>query len=358
MAVRPGPRRRPIRAHRPQAAEILDAMSRVARSVIALLAALAAAGAALTACAPAPAASLPPASSPCAPGAVDVPPGAENLQSALDAAAPGAVLQLSPVTYSGRFRISTSGQADRPIVLCGVAGTVLDAGGAEDGYALHLDGASYWQVRDLTVRGGQKGVVLDATSHTELSRLRISDVGQEGLHLRSASSDNRVEGTVVERTGLTDAKYGEGVYVGSAEANWCRYTSCEPDRSDRNVFERLEVRDTTAEALDVKEGTTGGVVRGSVLAVGPNTVVDSAVDLKGSGWSIEGSTITGPVDAVSVHVILAPWGSGNTVASSALQPGAGGMGVHVVGDARSAENIVSCDNSISGGASLANIPCR
>ncbi|BAJ73840.1 hypothetical protein MTES_0876 [Microbacterium testaceum StLB037] len=333
-------------------------MSRAARSSLALLVVLAAGGAALAGCAPEPAASLSPAVSPCAPGAVDVPPGAENLQSALDAAAPGAVLQLSPVTYSGRFRISTSGQADRPIVLCGVAGTVLDAGGAEDGYALHLDGASYWQVHDLTVRGGQKGVVLDASSHTELARLRISDVGQEGLHLRAASSDNHVEDTVVERTGLTDAKYGEGVYVGSAEANWCRYTSCEPDRSDRNVFERLEVRDTTAEALDVKEGTTGGIVRGSVLAVGPDAVVDSAVDLKGSGWSIEGSTVTGPVDAVSVHVIVSPWGSDNTVATSTLQPGAGGVGVHLVGDARSAGNVVSCDNSVPGGASAGNIPCR
>jgi len=333
-------------------------MPRVLRSSLALLVALAAGGAALTACAPVSTASLPPVTSPCAPGAVEVPPGAENLQSALDAATPGDVLQLSPVTYSGRFRIAVSGEAERPIVLCGVSGAVLDAGGAQDGYALHLDGASFWHVQDLAVRGGQKGVVLDAASHTELSRVRVSDVGQEGLHLRAASSDNRVEDTVVERTGLTDAKYGEGVYVGSAEANWCRYTSCAPDRSDRNVFERLDVRDTTAEALDVKEGTTGGIVRASILAVGSDAVVDSAVDLKGTGWSIEGSTVTGPVDAVSVHVILAPWGSDNTVATSTLQPGPGGMGVHVVGDARSAGNVVGCDNSVPGDASAGNIPCR
>jgi len=333
-------------------------MSRLVRRPLALVIALAAGGAALTACAPASTASLPPATSACAPGAVEVPPDADSLQSALDAAAPGVVLQLSPVTYSGRFRIAVSGEAERPIVLCGVPGSVLDAGGPDDGYALHLDGASFWQVRDVTVRGGQKGVVLDAASHTELSRLRISDVGQEGLHLRAASSDNRIEDTVVERTGLTDAKYGEGVYVGSAEANWCRYTSCEPDRSDRNVLERLEVRDTTAEALDVKEGTTGGIVRASVLAVGSDAVVDSAVDLKGTGWSIEGSTITGPVDAVSVHVILAPWGSDNLIASSTLQPGPGGQGVHLVGDARSAGNAISCDNIVPAGAPVGNVPCR
>lgn len=333
-------------------------MSRAVPRPIALLAVLAVAGAAVTACAPASTASLTPASDPCQAGAVEVPPGADALQSALDAAVPGDVLQLSPTTYSGRFVVSKAGTTERPIVLCGSSGSVIDAGGTEDGYALHLDGASFWRVRDLSVRGGQKGVVLDAASHTELSGLNISDVGQEGLHLRSASSDNLVHDIVVERTGLTDPKYGEGVYVGSAQSNWCRYTSCEPDRSDRNVFERIEVRGTTAEALDVKEGTTGGVVRASVLTVGPDAVVDSAVDLKGNGWTIDDTTVTGPVDAVSVHVILPPWGAENTVTASSLQPGAGGFGVHVVGDARSAGNIVSCDNDVTAGASLANIPCR
>lgn len=333
-------------------------MSRAVPRPIALLTALAVAGVAVSACAPAPPASLAPATAPCAAGAVEVPPGAEALQDALDAAVPGDVLQLSPTTYSGRFAISRAGTAESPIVLCGASGSVIDAGGTGDGYALHLDGASFWHVRDLSVRGGQKGVVLDTASHTELSGLHISDVGQEGLHLRSASSDNLVHDIVVERTGLTDAKYGEGVYVGSAQSNWCRYTSCEPDRSDRNVFEGIDVRGATAEALDVKEGTTGGIVRGSVLSVGSDAVVDSAVDLKGTGWTIDDSTISGPVDAVSVHVILPPWGSENTVTASSLRPGAGGVGVNIVGDARSAGNVVSCDNSLAAGASLSNVPCR
>ena len=83
----------------------------------------------------------------------------------------------------------------------------------------------------------------------------------------------------------------------------------------------------TAEALDAKEGTTGGVVRGSSLSVGPAPAVDSAVDLKGSQWRLEGNTISGPVDAVSIHVILDPWGAGNVVAGNLLRPGPDGVGV-------------------------------
>ncbi|MDF2991685.1 MAG: hypothetical protein K0S37_2199 [Microbacterium sp.] len=333
-------------------------MSRAARLPFAFVVAVVCGGAALTACAPVASPPVSPAPSPCAPGAVEVPPGSDELQSALDAARPGDVLQLSPVAYVGRFRISTDGGADRPIVLCGVPGSAIDAGGTGDGYGLHVDGASYWQVQDLEVRGGQKGVVLDGASHVQLSRLHISDVGQEGLHLRAASTDNRVSDVSVRRTGLDDPTYGEGVYVGSAESNWCRYTACEPDRSDRNVFERLEVSDTTAEALDVKEGTTGGVVRAAALSVGPDAVVDSAVDLKGTGWTLQDNTITGPVDAVSVHVILAPWGADNTIATSTLRPGPGGVGVNLVGAARTAGNVVACDNTGAGGVSLGNVPCR
>ncbi|MCC4248552.1 MULTISPECIES: hypothetical protein [Microbacterium] len=319
--------------------------------------AVAALAAALSACAPgsdtAPSATV----VPCAPGAVAVGEGAEALQAALDAAVPGAVLQLAPTVYRGRFRASASASAQAPIVLCGSAGTVLDGGDVGDGYTLHLEGADYWDVRDLTVRGSQKGVVLDATTHSTLSGLTISDVGQEGLHLRAGSSDNTVRSVTVERTGLTDPEFGEGVYVGSAESNWCRYTACEPDRSDRNAFLDLVVRDTTAEALDAKEGTTGGVVRGSSLSVGPAPAVDSAVDLKGSQWRLEGNTISGPVDAVSIHVILDPWGAGNVVAGNLLRPGPDGVGVAVVGSARSAGNAVACDNTLETGAVLTDVAC-
>ncbi len=159
-----------------------------------------------------------------------------------------------------------------------------------------------------------------------MSGLIISDVGQEGLHLRAGSSDNVVRGVAVHRTGLADPEFGEGVYVGSAESNWCRYTACEPDRSDRNVLDSLTVSDTTAEAVDVKEGTSDGVIRDSTLSIAADAVVDSAVDLKGSGWRLASSIVTGGAAAVSVHVIVEPWGARNTVIDSDLRAGPGESG--------------------------------
>ena len=326
------------------------------RALTALIA-VAACAAALSGCAPEPVAPSAAPVAPCAPGAVPVGEGADALQAALDAAVPGAVLQLSPTVYPGRFRATAVATADAPIVLCGSAGTILDGGDIADGYTLHLDGATYWDVRDIAVRGSQKGVVLDATTHSTLSGLTISDVGQEGLHLRAGSADNTVRSVTIERTGLGDPEFGEGVYVGSAESNWCRYTACEPDRSDRNSFDDLVVRDTTAEAVDAKEGTTGGVVRGSALSTGPAPAVDSAVDLKGAQWRVEGNTIEGPVDAVSIHTILDPWGSGNVVVANTLRPGPGGLGVAVVGAARGAGNTVGCDNAVETGVSVTDVAC-
>lgn len=328
-------------------------MNRTVAAVIALAAAVTA----LAGCAPEPAAQPASTMVPCAPGAVAVGEGAESLQAALDAAVPGTVLQLSPTVYRGRFRAAVAATAEAPIILCGSAGTVLDGGDVADGYTLHLEGAAYWDIRDLDVRGGQKGVVLDATTHSTLSGLTISDVGQEGLHLRAGSADNTVRSVTIERTGRTDPEFGEGVYVGSAESNWCRYTECGPDRSDRNTFTDLVVADTTAEALDVKEGTTGGVVRDSSLSVGSASVVDSVVDLKGAEWRFEGNTVAGSVDAVSIHAILAPWGAANIVAGNDLRPGAGGVGVAVVGPARGQGNVVGCDNSVPAGVSLTDVAC-
>ncbi len=257
------------------------------RSLAALIS-VAVCAAGLSGCAPA----VPVApSTPCAPGAVAVGEGADALQAALDAAVPGAVLQLEPSVYHGRFRATAVATADAPIVLCGTAGTVLDGGDVAGGYALQLEGAAYWDVRDLAVRGGQKGVVLDATTHSSLSGLTISDVGQEGLHLRSGSSDNTVRSVTVERTGLTDPEFGEGVYVGfrGVELVPLHRVRSRPQRSEL-VLRSHRARHHRGGARR-QGGHDRGMVRDSSLSTSSAAVVDSAVDLKGADWRIEGNTI-------------------------------------------------------------------
>ena len=163
---------------------------------------------------------------------------AAELTAALAAPQPGAVILLADGVYTGNFVATGAGTAGQPIRLCGGRGAVLDGGGPGDGYVLHLNRASYWTVQGFTVRNGQKGVMLDETTQSVIQGLMVEGIGDEAIHVRRFSSDNRVAGNTVAGAGLRKPKFGEGIYIGTAESNWCDISSCEPDKSDRN-----EVRD-------------------------------------------------------------------------------------------------------------------
>jgi len=270
---------------------------------------------------------------------------ASQLSAALSAAEPGTVIVLADGTYSGEFTIARSGTADAPITLCAGPGAVLDGGSTDHGYTLHLDGASHWSIAGLTISGGQKGVMLDRSSSNVLTGLTISGTGDEALHLRAGSSDNLVEGTTISGTGLRSPEYGEGIYIGTAESNWCDISACAPDASDRNHLVGNTISATTAESIDVKEGTTGGEIRDNRLDGDGTTAVDSLLDVKGSGWVITGNTGTAaPVDGAQVHVIVTGWGSGNRFSANTFAVASDGYAVLLEGAARSAGNVVSCDN--------------
>ncbi|MCU1435585.1 MAG: hypothetical protein JWR71_2310, partial [Pseudarthrobacter sp.] len=188
---------------------------------------------------------------------------AAELTAALAAPEPGAVIFLADGVYVGNFVGTGAGSSDQPVTLCGGRGAVLDGGGREDGYVLHLDRASYWTVQGFTVRNGQKGVMLDETTQSVIEGLLVEGIGDEAIHLRRFSSDNRVVGNTVTGAGLRKPKFGEGIYVGTAESNWCDISSCEPDKSDRNEISENIISGTTAESVDIKEGTSDGVLIGN-----------------------------------------------------------------------------------------------
>ncbi|MCR6031317.1 hypothetical protein GGQ22_07645 [Nocardioides sp. zg-579] len=303
---------------------------------------------------------------PAAPEGVGAPTGCDGpprigssaeLRVALAEASPGDVLVLAEGRYDGRFRATVSGTAERPVTLCGPAGAVLDGGSTGGGYTLHLEEASYWRLVGFSVTGAQKGLVLDGASHNRVVGLRISGTGQEGLHLRTGSSDNLVARNRVWATGLVDPGFGEGVYVGSARSNWCELTDCEPDRSDGNRVVGNRVWGTGAEAVDIKEGTRGGVLRGNRLRGG--RVVDSVVDLKGNGWVVAGNRIVAPTgDGVQVHVVAPGWGRRNAVRANDVTAPAG-LAVDVVGAARAAGTVVACDQGPrTPTGRVTNVACR
>ncbi|HWR85709.1 MAG TPA: right-handed parallel beta-helix repeat-containing protein [Rhodoglobus sp.] len=283
----------------------------------------------------------------------------DGLQRALDDAAPGDRIQLLPGIYSGNFVATVSGTPDSPIVLCGPAESVLDGGDVEDGYVLHLDGAQYWHLQGFTVTNGQKGVMADGTVGSVIEGLTVTRIGDEAIHLRRFSTDNLVTGNRVSDTGLRREKFGEGIYVGTAESNWCDISDCRPDTSDRNVIEGNTISAVTAEAIDVKEGTSFGIVRGNTFD-GSGMVEDGAdswVDIKGSDWLITGNTGRHSLlDGFQTHEIGdGGWGTRNTFSGNTAEVNGPGFGYSLT---PVRDNVVTCDNTASNaGEGFSNVDC-
>jgi hypothetical protein len=292
--------------------------------------------------------------------AVDVA-DARSLRTALDDAAPGQVIRLADGRYEGNFVATAQASADAPIRLCGGRNAVLDGGDVDGDYTLHLSGASYWHVAGFTVTGGQKGVMVDAGVGNRIEALLVTSMGDEAIHLRSHSSGNVVVGNTIRDTGLRKPKFGEGVYIGSAENNWCQLTDCQPDRSNGNVIEGNDIAGTTSEAVDIKEGTSDGVLRGNVFDGSAMVEADSWVDVKGNAWRIEDNTGTSSQeDGFQVHEVADGWGQDNVFSGNTAIVRAAGYAINVAGP-RALRNStrVGCDNVTDGAASgMSNVPCR
>ena len=281
------------------------------------------------------------------------------LTQALAHASPGTVISLAAGVYRGDFVTSASGTAAAPITLCGPRSAILDGGDIAHGYVLHLNAASWWIVTGLTVQNGQKGIVTDHAEHDVLSGLNVHSIGDEGIHLRDFSSDNTVRGNVIADTGQHDGKFGEGIYVGTANKNWCKISNCQPDRSDRNLLQANTISRTTAENIDIKEGTTGGVITGNQLSgIG---MLDSAatgwINVKGNGWTITGNTGADSLkDGFQVHEVYPGWGEGNVFHANHATVNGPGFAFYV--QHASLQTIITCDNTATAaGSGLSNIAC-
>lgn len=273
---------------------------------------------------------------------------ATELQTALSAARPGDVIGLADGTYAGNFTVTTKGTEASPIFLCGSERAVLDAGGIKEGYVLHLDGAAFWRVVGIMVRNGQKGVMADAVQHTVLQGLTVELTGDEAVHFRRGSSDNIIRDSTIRDTGHRRAKFGEGVYLGTATSNWCTISDCQPDRSDRNLVIGNTITQTTAESVDLKEGTSDGVVFGNTFDGAALTGADSWLDAKGNRYLVaENEGAHSPVDGFQTHDVEDGWGRANTFTANwgADLATASDEGV-LIGLHPDRDTVLGCDNRV------------
>jgi hypothetical protein len=292
---------------------------------------------------------------------------AEELTDALEAAQPGDTISLAPGDYTGSFDATTSGTAEEPITLTGPRDAVLSN---DDGYGLHLDGADHWNLTGFTVADASKGIILDESDHVTIDGVEVYDVEAEAVHFRAASSDNVIQNSVIHDTGLEEPQYGEAIYFGSAESNWPEFGEDGgegPDRSDRNqALNNTIGPNVTAEHVDIKEGTEGGVVRGNTFdgdGISGENYADSWMDVKGRDYLIESNTGTFGgdgefLDGFQTHIIVDGYGCGNTFsANDSDLGGAEGYAIKIE-DPEDCDdpNVVTSDNTVSNsGSGLTNI---
>lgn len=297
-----------------------------------------------------------PSSTECGNPTVEVT-SAGELADALAAAVPGTVIALADGVYQGEFEASGDGSAEAPIALCGGPGAILDGGAIDGGYVFYLRDASWWVLSGFTVRNGQKGVMVDAVTNSVISSLTVTGIGDEGIHLRRFSTSNLVTGNRVSNTGLRKPKFGEGIYIGTAESNWCDLSDCGPDRSDGNAITDNVISATAAESIDIKEGTTGGLIQGNTFdGTGLVGDADSWVDVKGNDWVIESNTgRTSKGDGFQTHEILDGWGTRNVFRSNIAVVEGPGFGFSLTPER---DNVVECNNTASSaGEGLTNVDC-
>lgn len=278
---------------------------------------------------------------------------AAELMKALAAAKPGTLIQLADGTYKGNFVAAKSGTSKLPIALCGSAKAVLQASG---GYGVHLQ-ANSWVLAGFTVSGGEKGIVLDGASDNVLTGLTVEKTEQEGVHFRAASTHNILENSHVSYTGQKSPGYGEGVYIGSAESNW----SGGPDKSDDNQILDNTIDHTGAENIDIKEGTTGGIIHGNHFdgtGMSGQNYADSWIDVKGNGYTLADNVgVNSLSDGFQVHVAVKGWGENNVFKGNSAQVKAPHFAIDIA-DAAATGNVVGCDDTVSGGGTLANVKCQ
>ncbi|MFJ6461030.1 right-handed parallel beta-helix repeat-containing protein [Streptomyces sp. NPDC091387] len=278
---------------------------------------------------------------------------AAQLKSALTAAGPGDTIHLADGTYTGNFKATVPGTASARITLTGSAGAVLTAGG---GYGLHLNGASYWTVRGITVSGGQKGIMADSANGVVIDSVTVHDLDMEGVHFRKSSSDGVIKNSRIYDTGHDGRGMGEGVYVGTAGDL--------SDTSDRvQILDNTIGPDVGGENVDIKEGTTGTRIVGNTFdgsgLTGAN-YDDSWVDVKGNDVLVEGNHGSRTTNnGYETHTQQSGWGCGTVFRgnTSDLSGSKGDkqLAFNITNYSTSCATTVRGSNTVTGGKGLTNI---
>jgi len=287
---------------------------------------------------------------------------AGELMAATDQAQPGTVIRMAPGTYRGQIDVHANGTPANPIWVCGPRDAVIDVGSIQDNHGIQITNSSHLVIAGMTVTNGLKGISVIRSENVTVADTRIDHIGYEGIHLRAFTTDSTVVGNTISNTGERDASYGEGIYIGTSENNWCAQTECRPDHTDGTLVLGNQISLSGAQPIEVKEGTSDGVIRDNVID-GANAMQDAQewIKVKGNDWMIEGNRgSNSPLHGFAVNGSVAGWGLRNTFSDNSGAVNADGYAffIYEKGAQGSSNTDVSCSNSVTGAADgLSNIAC-
>lgn len=285
-----------------------------------------------------------------------------QLRSAVKRARPGTVIKMTAGTYTGQINMKANGTARNPIWVCGPRNAVINVGGIADNHGIQIKNSSHLVVAGMTVTNSLKGISVISSSDVTVADTRITNIGYEGIHLRAFTTASTVVANVISHTGKRDAAFGEGIYIGTSENNWCAQTDCAPDHTDDTRILSNTISHTGAQPIEVKEGTSRGVIRGNVID-GTNAMAaaNEWIKVKGNDWLIEGNEgANSPLHGFAVNGSVDGWGLGNTFSDNTGSVNAEGYGFFIYEkDGRgTSDTDVSCSNSVTRARDgFSNITC-
>ena len=248
----------------------------------------------------------------------------DAFRNALENAKAGDTILLNPGTYEASkyaakgaiFYSNSEGAESAPITVKSADANnpaVLKGTSSSNGIVMYITG-DYWNIQNIECSNAQKGIVLDNSNNSIIQNVEVHTIGQEGIHLRDGSSYCVIDSVNVHDTGLEDAIYGEGIYIGSAEStsgyNYnCYYNTVKSCTLGPNI---------TAECVDIKEYTKGNVIENCKLYGSGMTATDSFIDIKGNETIVRNNQCYDQnndtiVDGFQLHCQVNGWGMNNEV---------------------------------------------
>ena len=210
----------------------------------------------------------------------------------------------------------------------------------------------------MTVRGSQKGVSVMSSNHVAVSDVLVEHVGEEAVHLKNNTTDSVVIANTIRDTGLHTATYGEGVYVGTAKPNWCKYNDCKADASNRNAIVSNSISRTSSEPIDLKEGAVDGTVWGNSVDGGSMKSGETLISVQSNNWVVAHNTgAHAKTDGMQVWQVYDVWGRNNTVYANKFTAGIPEYGVRLA--YKELGNVVGCDTVVPKGSDgISNKSCQ